>query len=77
MNIQTLLKSVVGDKEIILPEKSPVPLPSIEITEENIPLTKIFAMDAEKAAYNFYQNLAQRFRVANDLSWAMIVVMKR
>jgi len=25
MNIQALLKSVVGDKEIILPEKSPVP----------------------------------------------------
>ena len=67
MNIQALLKSVVGDKEIILPEKSPVPLPSIEITEENIPLTKIFAMDAEKAAYNFYQNLAQRFRDREDI----------
>jgi len=69
MNIQTLLKSVVGDKEIILPEKSPVTLPSIEITEENIPLSKIFAMamDAEKAAYNFYQNLAQRFRDREDI----------
>ena len=69
MNIQTLLKSVVGDIEIILPEKSPVTLPSIEITEENIPLSKIFAMamDAEKAAYNFYQNLAQRFRDREDI----------
>ena len=47
--------------EIVLPEVSPVPLPEIDIKSENIPLTVLLqqAMDAEKAAYDFYINFAK------------------
>jgi len=66
---ETLLKTIMGDKEIILHEKSPVPLPSIEIGDENMPLSQIFAMamEAEKAAHNFYKKLAEKFKDREDI----------
>lgn len=51
-------------KDIQLPSRSAVPLPSVEITHEMMPLSDIFgmAMEAEMAAFDFYHQLAQRFQ---------------
>jgi len=50
------------DKTIALPEKSKVPLPEVTMTEDT-PLSKIItqAMNAEQAANEFYQAMAERF----------------
>jgi rubrerythrin len=52
-----------GDKEIVLPEKTDVPLPEVIISNENDPLSMILekAMEAEKASEDFYRSLAERF----------------
>lgn len=49
------------DKEIVLPDISPVPLPEIDIRSGNVPLSELFrqAMDAEKAARDFYLSFAK------------------
>ena len=48
-------------KEIVLPEYSPVPLPEIDINNEQVPITTLLqqAMDAEKAAQDFYTSFAK------------------
>ena len=48
-------------KKIVLPKMSPVPLPEIDVKNENIPLSELLlqAMDAEKAAYDFYISFAK------------------
>lgn len=50
-------------KEIVLPEKTPVPLPVVEIPDESVPLSVVFesAMEAEKASSEFYKGLAGRY----------------
>ncbi len=50
-------------KELILPEKSPVPLPELEIEDERAPISDIFwdAMQAEKHAHDFYVSFADYF----------------
>jgi rubrerythrin len=50
-------------KEIVLPEKTPVPLPELSIDDENISLVEIFerVMEAEKAAYSFYNSFSEKF----------------
>ena len=47
--------------KLVLPEFSPVPLPEIHIKSENEPISKLIqqAMDAEKAAYEFYISFAK------------------
>lgn len=64
-------------QQLELPEKSPVPLPKVIISDELMPLYEIFqmAMDAEKAAYDFYQGLAERFE-ENDLVHVILYVAK-
>ena len=61
--LQGIFKEKFPDQDLELPEKSPVPLPRVIISDELMPLNEIFqmAMDAEKAAYDFYQGLAERF----------------
>lgn len=57
-------KEKFPDKEIIIPEKTPVPVPEIKIEKsEKIPISKIFwhAMQAEMAAYDFYESMAKLF----------------
>jgi rubrerythrin len=58
--IEGLYKERFPSKEIAIPENSPVPLPEIKITDEIMPLSEVFsmAMNAEIAAYEFYQQLA-------------------
>ncbi|MGB9835486.1 MAG: ferritin family protein [Candidatus Saccharicenans sp.] len=51
-----------GEKPV-LPEKSPVPLPGLKIARETLPISEVFfvAMQAEKAAYEFYLEMAKHF----------------
>ncbi len=50
-------------KEIVLPEKSPVPLPELKIENERVPLSDVFwiAMQSEKSAHDFYVSLSNFF----------------
>ena len=51
------------NKNINLPKETPVPLPKIKITDENIPISRVLnnAMEAEMAAHEFYRSFADRF----------------
>jgi len=61
---ENFFKEKFPNREIIIPEKTPVPVPEIKMEEgEKTPISKIFwhAMQAEKAAYDFYINMAEIF----------------
>jgi len=51
------------DKEIVVPETTPVPLPELRIDDEMMPISEVLesAMDAELAAREFYTSLSERF----------------
>lgn len=72
---EALFKEKFPNREIALPKKSPVPMPELKIEDEDIPLSEILwkGMQAEKAAYDFYDGLANRFtdnpEVKNALSY--------
>ena len=78
---QRILQGIFEEKfpgqSIELPEKSPVPLPRVIISSELMPLNEIFemAMEAEKAAYDFYKALAERFE-KKDLVNVILYVAK-
>ena len=57
-----LWKEAFPAEEIILPGKTPVPLPEITIDSEELRFSNIFlqAMNAEKAAHYFYLSLANK-----------------
>lgn len=61
-----LFHNTLPNKKMAIPEKSPVPLPHIrpeDIDEENVEMLSIInkAMDAEKAAYEFYTEISDKF----------------
>jgi rubrerythrin len=60
---ETLYKKKFPEKDIVIPETSPVPLPDMKGIFEGIPISDMLqmAMDAEQAAHDFYLNLAERF----------------
>ena len=60
---EMLFKQRFQAKEIVLPEKTPVPLPMIKIEDEKLPISEIFwrAMQSEMAAHDFYSKLAEQF----------------
>ena len=61
--VEEIYKNHFPDKKIQLPKKSPVPLPEVEIPDDDIPLSRVLssAMNAEQAASEFYTKLSQRF----------------
>lgn len=61
--IEGIFRKQFGEQEIILPEKTDVPLPEIEIIDENESISLILesAIKAEKAAKEFYEALSERF----------------
>jgi rubrerythrin len=67
--LESLFKNKIPGKEIVLPQKTPVPLPELKIEHENVPISEILerAMKAEKAAQDFYFCLAERFSVNSDV----------
>ncbi len=58
-----IYRETFPDKELELPEHSPVPLPAIEVEGEKAKLSEILAsaMEAELAAREFYKGLSERF----------------
>lgn len=74
--IEQLYKAKFPKKNITIPTKTPVPLPSLTIPDEDTPLSTILknAMVAEQAAHEFYQMLAKQFTkddatIRNTLSY--------
>lgn len=61
--LEDIYKKNLRKEEIVLPKETPVPLPKINIKEDT-PLSKLFrqAMEAEKAAYDFYISLAEKVK---------------
>ena len=61
--IEEIYMNHFPEKKIILPKESPVPLPKIKITDDEMPMSDILkdAMKAEKYASDFYKSLAERF----------------
>jgi rubrerythrin len=61
--LEGFYKKQFGDKKIIIPETSEVPLPDIKIDTENDPISKILeqSMKAELAAKEFYKALSLKF----------------
>ena len=61
--IEGVYRETFGDKELHIPEKSPVPLPEVTISGEMMALSEVFlmAMNAEMAAYGFYNELAKLY----------------
>jgi len=53
----------VPGKDLVIPSRSPVPLPGITISDEMVPLTEIIdsAMKAELAARDFYLSMKEAF----------------
>lgn len=68
--ISNLWEEEFPSEEIILPDKTPIPLPEITIDSEELRFSDIFlqAMNAEKAAHYFYLSLANKFKKDEDLS---------
>jgi len=62
--IEEIYKNNFPGKEISLTKKTPVPLPEIQIADEDTPISEILrsAMQAEKAAQDFYLALSKRFK---------------
>jgi rubrerythrin len=58
--IEGLYKKEFPNKEIVLPDKTPVPLPEVKMEDEDVRLTEVFegVMEAEKSAADFYTSLA-------------------
>jgi rubrerythrin len=71
-----LFKEKVPGKDIILPDKTPVPLPDLKIVDERIPISEVFekAMEAEKAANEFYIGLAERFKEDNEIKRTLLYI---
>ncbi len=66
--IEGIYRGKFPGKEVKLPETTPVPLPKMEFSSEEVPLSDILtrAMEAELAAHEFYKSLAERFSSEED-----------
>jgi rubrerythrin len=67
--VEDIYRNHFPEKDVILPKKTPVPLPKVEITED-IPLSKLLriAMDSEQSASDFYKILAERFEEGSKIN---------
>lgn len=63
-------------KEISLPKKSPVPMPRVDIINKEVPISDIMqsAMEAEKAAYDFYLGISKRFESEQNIQKMLIYI---
>ena len=57
------------DKSLMIPEKSPVPLPEVNVSDESMRISEVLlaAMEAEKAAEEFYKEFSKRFDKGTEL----------
>jgi len=65
-------------KKIVMPGKSPVPLPEVNIKDEMVPISEVLesAMEAEMAARDFYDVLADRFDKGSN-NWKVLKYFAR
>jgi rubrerythrin len=61
--LESIFRQRFPGRDIIVPEQLLVPLPEIRFGDEKVPLSEIIAqaMKAERAAHDFYLQLAERF----------------
>lgn len=66
------------EKSISIPAKSPVPLPKITIENESMPVSAVLqeAMESEKAAHDFYLEIAERFDKRPDIKKMLHYIAK-
>ena len=57
------------DTELIIPDTTPVPLPEVQVADENAPLSQIIegAMAAELVAQDFYLSMKEFFREGDPI----------
>ena len=67
--IEGVFKEKFPTETLVIPEHSPVPLPELRISDEMMPLSEVFqaAMNAERAAYDFYNGLANLYDAHSGL----------
>ncbi len=60
---QSVLESRFPGEEIVPPSVTPVPIPRLELPHEMVPISELLwqAMQAEKAAEEFYTEIAKHF----------------
>ena len=69
--VESIFRKTVPNKAISLPKKSPVPLPKIK-TEGLVSEVFESAMQAEMAAYDFYNALSEKFITDSELKRTMV-----
>lgn len=73
--IEQVYKAKFPKKKILIPKTTPVPLPPLVIPDEETSLSTLLksAMQAEKSAHEFYQELSKQFtkdeKIRNILSY--------
>lgn len=62
--LESLYRKEFHDITLVLPDKSPVPLPEVNIDDESMKISDLFfqAMEAEKAAHDFYLEFSSIFQ---------------
>jgi rubrerythrin len=67
--LESAFRREFTDQELILPEKTPVPLPEIRIPDEMVPLSEVLesAMNAELASQEFYSSFAAEYPDGTDM----------
>ncbi|MCS7258062.1 MAG: ferritin family protein [candidate division WOR-3 bacterium] len=73
---QDLYYQEFGNTEFTLPDKTPVPLPTINISSEDMPISAILtqALEAEKAAFDFYTVLAERYNSKSEIKNMLLYI---
>jgi rubrerythrin len=69
--VESIFRKKIPNKAISLPEKSPVPLPKIN-TEGLVSEVFESAMQAEMAAYDFYNGLSEKFANDSEMKRSMV-----
>lgn len=64
------------DKDLTVPEESPVPLPEIVVKPGQVMISDLLeqAKQAEDSAYEFYRNIADQFSVEDDQKKALYYI---
>jgi rubrerythrin len=76
--VQSLYERQFSDKELSVPKVSPVPLPEIRFEQEIVPISAILsqAMNAEKAAHDFYLGLSKRYEEDETIRKTLVYFSK-
>lgn len=73
--VEQIYKKKFPGKKLVLPKKTPIPLPQLIIPDEDTPLGTVLknSMHAEQAAHDFYKSLSKQFTedamIRNTLSY--------